>query len=655
MDGEEAWVTLLSNGKKDLVYLKRIGDNALVIDNYAAYKKGMWQYDNYVAMGSANVHLRAIAANGDNADVRWSSSNESVAKVIDNRIVGISHGKATLTASADGYQSVSVEVYVLEKLGDINLALRDIDDVAGLAERRVFGIYTCNADLSVTNKLKMTIATTYPTQLKDYADFYDHLTFVSEDPSLATVDKNGFVSFNRAAIGKSVKITVKGKFTDNSASASYVFDVVDGINIGYGIKTYYDKTVSAELPDFTPFFEYRYVMEDYLGDYDEHNTLGAVVFQSNVYLPNPEVMDWEDVDLNRPIEGNGYIIDGQLHGTEFDSRIFANGLRAERLRGMCGDDYDLVVNNLYIQSYAPISDDSQEAFNDLKINGGVPYRLDTANEELADLTVTFRYCMFRYAYMHVNPASGHMVLDGCIFSNSAGPGVTQYGGTGDSTDLVIRNCIFSNTIAPVYLAPRGNLELEKTDDDLYKYTILHLEGENYVYNWKLIDEVQMNIFPSTNNEYLNGMLAGLNEKISEYLKEVLEQPSNKKFIYKHPKGDYLNFGFLTLSIWAEENLYFNPNDPTLEIGERCSAAYFDEKKWLYGRLDFSVVEEIILERERGIFASLYKQAKSKMGIDLVERRTYLMIPQENGEYNTQPGEIYHIDEKTKARLRGEGK
>ena len=98
---------------------------------------------------------------------------------------------------------------------------------------------------------------------------------------------------------------------------------------------------------------------------------------------------------------------------------------------------------------------------------------------------------------------------------------------------------------------------------------------------------------------------------------------------------------------------FNPTDPNLEIGEKCSAVYYDEKKWLAGRLDFTKMEEI-LNRE-SFYAIAYKNAKSKMGIDFVGKKTYLMIPQTNGEYNTQPGEVYHIDEKTKARLRGEGK
>jgi|GEM_PF-2624592 len=654
LNQDEAWLTLSQNGRSVDVLIKRQLQNTLVLDNYASFKKGMWYYDNYVAVGSNHVTFNVTDEQGEDVPVVWSSSDENVAYVNNGRVVGVSHGKAVLTATAQGYLPLEIPVVSVEKLGDINLAFSEVNDVAGLAEERVFGIYTCDENLQVSNALKLGIASTYPASLAEYSDFSDYLLFDSDNEELATVDKNGYVHFTLAAIGKSVKITVRSKFSDNDAQDSYTFKVVDGINIGVGVTAYYDKTVSTTPPDFTPFFEYRYLMEEYLGDYDANHTLGAVVFHSNVYLPAPEVMDWEDVSLNRPIEGNGYALDGQLHGTAFDSRLFANGLRAERLRSMCGDDYELVVNNLFIQSYAPISDDSEEAFNDLKQRGGVPYRLDTGMEELANLQVTFRYCLFRYAYMHLNPVSGKMLLDGCIFSNSAGPAIIHHGDYETWCDLTIRNCIFSNTIAPVYLATRGNVGFEKTDDNVYRYTVLHLEGDNYVYNWKLTDEVQMNIFPNTDNENLNAVLAGLNDKISEYLYELLEDPVNKQFVYKHPKGNYINFGFLILSLWSEHNAEFNPTNIDENMGVKYSAFFFDEDKMLYGRLDFAKIEDIIMNKERGIFATLYKMARDKMGIDLVNNKSYLMIPQtEDGEYNTQPGETYNIDEKTKARLHGQ--
>ena len=652
LDRDECWITVRKGTRKDKVYVKRVPEKALVLENYAAYKKGMWQRENYVAVGSANVWLSVVSSINEEVNAVWSSSNAKVAKVVNGRVIGGEHGKAVLTAKADGYAALELNVTVVEKLGDVNLELSELNDVAGLAEERVFGVYTCGSDLIIRNKLQMRIATTYPTSLQTYDDFYDYLIFESDNPEYATVDENGFVTFNRAAIGNNVKITVKGVFSDVEAQDSYTFKVVEGINIGYGVSNYYDKTSSTQLPDFDPFYEYRYLMEEYVGDYTENRILGAIVFQSNVYLPPVSICDFADVHLNRAIQGNGFVIDGQLHAFEFDSHIFASFIEADKIRAMCGDDYDIVVNNLYIQSYAPVSDDSAEAFEDLKERGGVAFRYDTPNETLADLVITFSYCFFRYAYMHVNPTSGKMVFDGCIFSNSAGPAIAQHGGRNDTNEVVIRNCIFSNTISPVYVGTRGNIEFGATDNSIWRYPALRLEGINYIYNWKVTNEVEMNIFPVSDNEELNSVLATLNVKISEYVYEMLNDVSNKKFVYKHPKGDYFNFGFFILGIWANHNMKINPTDTT-DLGYKYSAVFFDESKYMCDELNFAVLEDIMLHREGGLTATLYKYARRQMGIDVIQNKSYLIIPQTpSGEYYTQPNETYQIDKKTKNRLHG---
>ena len=653
---EEAWVTVAYNGIEDRILLQRVANKELLLENAASYKKGVWAKEGFVTLGTSHFAVNVISNLGaERLDVQWSSSAPSVARVENGRIVGVSYGRAVLTASKEGYADLTIPVFVVEKMGDINLKFDALNDKAGLAERRVFGVYTCDKNLQVTDHLHLDIATTYPTHLKDYAEFDNLVEYIVDDPTLASVDENGFISFSRAAIGKTVTVTVKSLYSDNKAKDSYTFHIVDGINVGVGVEAYYDKTVSTEYPDFDPYNEFRYVMETYVGDYEDNGVLGCVVCQSNVYLPPEKAPYWkwdDEVRLNRPIEGNGFVLDGQLHCDEYDDHLFRSGLDCSRLIEMCGEDYELVVNNLFIQSYAPISDDSEEAFKDLKVRGGTSYRMDSANTSLKNLEVTFRFCNFRYAYIHLNPASGVINLDGCIFSNSAGPAIMHYGGRDDSTEVVVNNCIFSNTISPVYLSTRGNIGLEKTDDNIYKYTILRLTGENYIYNWKLIDEVQMDIFPSVDDDkMLNSLIAALNQQVTGYLKEVLSDSSNKQYVYKQIKGDYVNFACVTLGIWADHQMKINPTDPTVleEMGEKRSTMFFDENKWYAGELDMSKMQDIIFSKK------LYKAALTAMGVDLVNKKSYLVIPRnKDGKYNTQPDETYHIDEKTKKRLRGEG-
>lgn len=645
LEGDEGIITLKKGGITQNIFLRRALPNSLIIEHYDDYAEGIWKGANVVAVNSGRIYISATPAFGGTADIHWTSSDEGIAVVRDGYIIGKSSGSVTLTASADGYESVSVDILVTHTIGDVELDFDNRNDNAGLGERMVFGIYTCDKDLKVTNTIDLRLRSVYPAGIADIPNYFELFTFSVDNEEYASVDDNGIVTFNRAGIGHKVTVTIKANFSDNEASDSYTFDLVDGINIGVHDKVYYDKTTDEEFPSFDQFYEFKFLMEEYLGDYEESKSLGAIVFHSNVYIP-PDNVCGGLVRLNRPIYGNGFAIDGQLHSTSYYSHMFADGLDHNRFRELCGDDYTLLIENLYVQSYAPIADDSEEAFADLKKTGGTSWRYSGSDEDVGNIKVQFRFCMFRYAYMHLNPAGGNLSFEGCIFTNSAGPAITTQTTTDATCRITIKNCIFSNTISPVFLSTVGNFDGcdENGVHPAYKHLVLNIEGKNYIYNWKNINEIRMDIFPS-DNEYI----ALLNDLVSQLIKECLSDPDNEIFVNtEHVQGNTINLGFVIAGVWYDNNLHVNPTKEELDAGfvpgRDGTTIYMDEKYFFNGELDL----KFIMQEKYKIYQAVLKS----FHLDPIENKTYFVLPTEK---ITTPNEKYYLDQKTRDRLHGREK
>lgn len=644
LDGDEGVVYLKNGVKKQEVIVRRVLPNALVIEHYHDYLDGIWNGANFVAVNSAKIFISAAPAFGGSADIRWSSSDEGIAFVReDGYIVGKNSGTVTLTASAEGYEPVSIEILVSHTIGDVELEFDDRNDNAGLGESKVFGIYTCDKDLKVTNTIDIKLRSVYPASIADIPDYYNLFTFSVDNEEYATIDGNGIITFNRAAIGHQVTVTIKANFSDNEASDSYTFNVVDGINVGIHDTVYYDKTVSEEYPSFDQFYEYKFLMEEYLDDYKEGGSLGAVVLHSNIYIP-PDSICGGLVPFNRPIYGNGYAIDGQLHSTSYTTHMFKTGLDEDRFRELCGDDYTLVIENLYIQAYSPISDDSEEAFSDLKEKGGTSWRYTGSDEEVGNIKVLFRFCMFRYAYMHLNPAGGNLSFEGCIFTNSAGPAISTQTRTDATCRITIKNCIFSNTISSVFLSTIGDFNGYNEDTGTYpdyKYLVLKLEGKNYIYNWKNLSEIRMDIFPEE-HEYI----ALLNDIVSQVIRECFSDPDNAKFVNTaHVQGATMNLGFVLAGVWYDNNLHVNPTQEELDAGfvpgRDGTTLYMDEDYFFCGDVDVKFINSEKYKFWRTVLNAYH--------LDPINNKNYFVLPTDK---ITTPNEKYYLDQKTRDRLHG---
>lgn len=648
---DHAFVTLTDSNIEERVKICLVERNSLVIDYLYDYERTIWQNRHFVPLGTEYFAISASCPFTKAENIVWTSDNPSVATVLNGRIAGLKEGFAVLTASAEGFEPVSVEVVITPKIGDVRLELDELGDVAGLNEERVFGLYTCSYDgkeFTVSDSLQMRISYVYPVEIMQSENVYDYFYFESSANDLISIGENGYITFSREAIGKEIEVTVRARFSENNASDSYVFKVVEGINIGYDVpRVHYDKTVNTEMPNFYPAFEYEYLMNTYTDDFDRNGVMGAIVFQNNLYAPTPDVMGWW-IQINRPIYGNGYTIDSQLSNTQYDSRIFGSGLNYERLVKYFGNHSELVVENLFIQAYSPVSDESDEAFKELKERGGIPFRQSDSDDPDIEIGITFRYCMFRYAYSHVNVAGGPVTFDGCIFSNSAGPAILHQSSGYRPSKVVIRNCIFSNTIAPIYLSSTGDPTSE--DRNLNElYIDLRLEGENYVYNWKHLDEVSLDIFPQYDNAMLNSLISALNNKIAELFKLVTKDPKNSALIYHGVSDDYMNFGFVAVGVWRDSKIAANPDVPESEYGVTTSAYIYDENYYTMNYLNMDKIADFVNNN------LVLKPICDAYKVDFDKNKSYIISTVgKKGVYNTKPGDTYQLNKETKDKLHGVG-
>lgn len=643
----DAYIVLSYLGREEYLKISVINSNSLVIDNLFDYEKTVWSAQNLVPLNTELFYISASCPFGEVGNVTWTSNNPAVATVVGNRIAGLMEGEAILTASCDGFEPVSIKIIVSPKIGDVRLELDAMGDVAGLNEERVFGINTCYYDgeeFTVKHSLQMRISYVFPEYITESENIYDYFLFESSNEDYASVDENGVVSFTRYAIGKEVTITAIARFSENNSSDSYTFKVVDGVNIGYDVaNTHYDRKTDTELPDFYPAYELEYVMMNYTGDFDSAGTMGAVVFQNNVYLPLSDY-EWE-VKLNRPIYGNGYIIDGQLHNTKFDSRIFDGKQDYDWLVKYFGNNSNINIENLYIQSYYPISEGSSEAFGELKDRGGIPIRIVDSDDPDIEISFSFKYCMFRYAYAHLNVCGAPVTVDGCILSNAAAPSILHQSSKHRASKMVIRNSIFSNNTSPIYLSVTGNaLDMEETKE--YKHMDLKLEGENYIYNWKKLDEITLDIFANYGEEY-EALMDILRVKVAEFFKLVVKDPDNSNFVWNYGGEDYMNFSFMIVGAWRDNHLEVNPDMPESERGYDCNTITFDTDDYTCYEIDMKKLQELINNNV------IYKVACESFNVDFMENPSYLIVTKgQDGVYNTKPGDTYKIDQETKDKLHG---
>ena len=635
--------------ERQTVYVVKLPqEKSLVIENYYALKAGA--LSGFIALGTSNIRLNAVATDGSTPDVTWHSTDENVIVVREGRLYAIGSGQADIYPSAEGYAAQRLTLNVTSPVEDFRLAETTFRDEVGLLQQRVFGNRTYK-DGQFTNTYTLKIASTYPLNASISA-----FTFESMDTDVATVDRNGVIHFASDVAGREVTIAA---FAYNQQGLpvrqTYTFHMVNGVNIAVDTPDQHFNAQAGEKPDFTPYRELKALAKN--------DSVKAIVLHNDVYFA-PAAEGGETIkNLAASIYGNGNKLDGQflIHSVEETDKLLLWDF--DHYPDM-PDELSVELVNLNMQATQPTSDDAQKAFEELSAKGGGAIGVLGAYDESKHFSLYVKGCLFQYAYGHVNTAIGDSVYDGCIFRNNSASAIVLQQSSFGIANAKIKNCIFSNTIAPVGIAC-GNF-----NDILARFTgakgvksqfgTFELEGNNYVYNWKRLSDVQMSLLPrGLENENANLLVDQVNEKLGKIIREAFEQSDEEHLYIENideynaisdsdelarveylQKHSYLNFSFLMIGIWENMDPRFNPEEYT---AGGINIVY-DKTRYKAVKVNAEFAPSV---------RNLMTYAKM-LDIDIKQNETYhIVCRDEKGNFNTMPGETYTIGPEVYAKLRGD--
>ena len=627
-EGESRTFTVSDGNKSESITVTRLDyQKKIGIDHLDLMQNTAWKDGAYVALGRT-MTLQPIDLAGSEilSDVTIRSDNTSVLSVENGKLCGRKTGAATLTFEKEGYQSFSLDVTVAEPISFFSLNFDSDNDVIGVGSQRVYGTKSIY-DNDIVSGIRVIPEGIYPK-----TGTINRFTYSVEE-SYASVDQTGLVTFSDEAIGKPVTVTVKSVFSSNGMTRKYVFNnVVKGINIGFGYGVNPCDVKAGIKPSFKPYYQALKTMDE---DRDY-----ALIFQTNVYVPTLAEIDAikegaHKISFIRDIYGNGYKIDGQFFQYEYSSRIFNEG-KDDQLVGH-DDQKGITVSDLFVNSYAPLGNDSKETFDLLMTKGGVPIR--TYYIKRPDFSITFRYCVFQYAYTHAITIGGTIVFDGCVFRNSAGVAVMVESIQQQENYMTINNCIFSNSLSMAGLVSNGTFPYNPKEQ--VHYNAIKWTGNNYIYNWKKIDEIRMDIIPKgvMKNDLLDRVLDKMNDKLTECMHITMRQRDNAGLVVKYGGEEYVNMGFLFINFWSPDKIIINDHRESITDGMLVE---YDTAR--------SSLSKIMLDTRA--LGYLEKPASAYMTFD---NPSYMLNDRKSdGSYLTAPEETYKLDEKTYARLRGQG-
>ena len=625
-----AEVTFRKGSETQTVYVVRIpSQNSLVIQNYYALKEGA--LSAFIALGTSNIELNATALDGGTPAVQWRSSDENVLLFRGNRLFAVGSGEAEVYPYAEGYQSQRITLHVTSPVEDFRLSESTFRDEVGLLQERVFGNRTYKNG-NYTDAFVLRIASVYPLDAGVEA-----FTFESANTDIARVDNSGVIHFASDVEGSDVTITATAYNQQGMpVRQHYTFNLVNGVNIAVDTANQHFDAAAGELPDFTPYYDFKAVASD--------KNVQAIVLHNDVYFPAKADGGTAILNLSASVYGNGRKLDGQFM---IDSVEETDKLLLWNFTEYPDMPDDLCVNlvNLNMQATQPTSDDAQKAFEELSAKGGGAIGvLGAYPKEENHFALNVKGCLFQYAYGHVNTAIGDSVYDGCIFRNNSASAIVLQQSSYGIANAKVKNCIFSNTIAPVGIAC-GNF-----DDILARFSgksgkhsqfgKFELEGTNYIYNWKKLEEVQMDLLPKgLKDDAANALVNQFNGILGRVIREAFMQ-SSKDNLYTDENGDdWLNFSFLMIGIWENMNPHFNPG----AMADDGINVFFDPDEYKAPEVKAYMAPSV---------AGAMAFAKM-LDVDLEQNKTYHIVCRDkDGVFNTLPGETYTIDKPIYTKLRG---
>lgn len=603
------------------------GELELTYRNLDVLLGTLWENGAYVNLKTYEFSLNAVVANDDYVgsepqSITYTlSDNTIIQRDSDGALLGLKSGNVTLVASASGFVDATIDLEVKVPLEYVAITIDNDEDDRGIEGVRVWGdkfaVKVENLpegyDLSTVTRPTVDFmygyVNTYQFEIETYRPEGADLTFdyYSTNEEYATVDSNGVITFKKEAIGHQVGIYMVAKYSYgvNSARDGYVFNVIDGINLGWEIDEDDDcvnlekLTLDPSLVSFDMAMMFAYFQEGWYWEYDRPEKCvdgkqlkkENIVLQSDIYY-HPD--HWEPYILTS-IYGNGFKLDGRFKVTANDSFL----LKMNRTLGG-----DIVFQNLVLNSATPPSDSGD--WSQLKEKGGYiagignqfwedweydyygyweddtytnwidrtwdkDYKYDENGFTLSrETNVTFRYCQIQNTFNSIVVKRGNVLIDGCIFRNTVSSAIMyspQFGNTeleqvsngspkqkfNQDTSLKINNCIFANSLAPAIMVtpPLGR----SSDPALMNITI---EGKNYIYNWKKIKDIDLALLEESSLP-VAGLADTVNSQINDVFKKVLAREEYDDMKVKNRETgsarneDYVNLTFCAMGLWYDSS------------------------------------------------------------------------------------------------------
>ena len=669
---------------EDLTVKFTKGEIELTYSNLDILTNNLWANGAYVNLKTYEFALNAVVANDDYTgstpqNITYTFSEEGIiTRDSDGALLGLRSGKVVLIASVVGYKSVEIEIEVKVPLEYVAITIDNDEDDRGVEGVRVWGDkfavrvdrlpegYDLDTVTRPTVDFMYGYVNTYKFEIATYRPEGADLTceYYSTNEEYATVDENGVITFKPASIGHQVGVYMVAKYAYgvDSARDGYIFNVVDGINLGWEIKETDDCVNLEKLTADTSWFSdetsvnfelsmmFAYFLEGWYWEYDrpEKCVDGKQIKKENIILQCDiyYTSHWEPYVLTS-IYGNGFKIDGRFKVENNESFL----LKMNRTLGG-----DIVFQNIVLNSATPPTDEGD--WGALKEKGGYiagignqfwedwdyhyygyweddtytnwidktwdkDYEYDENGYTLSrETNVTFRYCQIQNTFNSIVVKRGNVVVDGCIFRNTVSAAIMynpQFANSEEEqvsngspmqkfnqgTSLKINNCIFANSLAPAIMVtpPVGR----SCDPDLMGITIA---GKNYIYNWKKIKDIDLALLEESTLP-IEGIADAINGQINDTFKKVLAREEYDDMKVKNRETgsarneDYVNLTFCAMGVWY---------DP-----EKIPLTY-DTNEW----------------------KSVYADVKDMGAITILGKKPIqlLMNYSPNEEFNTMPGENY---------------
>lgn len=505
-------------------------------------------------------------------NVAVSSSDTSVAALVDGYLVAKSVGETTLLAT-NGTITEEITVAVLPPIYAVNMVFDKADDEMGVEMTRVFGKKTYENG-TLLSSLNFEIDSIYTVQngenkiltaLSDIQNYMYLLDFKLDSSAIA----RGFSLSNSGSLtmGEGDKATVKAAakyplYQSIEISASYDLKFIEnGVNIGIVSKAQKEQWISENK---TQREQEDLVNVVSLAGFDYVNNLTKTQYDStglnngySIVLHSGIVMNKVDKKLYCSLFGNGKTL-RQTREDAPDSVAFYGAKDFATLKIVVDN---ITVKNVVVRAAKKLAEgqslyDYRFAGNGIIVDGREKYFPNgVANaEKLKNITIS--YVIAENAYYCVFVSAADVNLTGAIIRNSGAQSLyintsVQDIGTGQSKKLMnsvvnMKNCVFSNAINMSIGIITEDLDPSYDEDETVmvdgvsvtrpKYvsyfenvtqSVLNIEGFCDIYNWKTAKELDFSFV----SEYgIDGDFVG------SFIRSLLEDEGSWETITSMLKG-----------------------------------------------------------------------------------------------------------------------